>query len=498
MERILSDLISQLARVGFVVSRQPEKHRVRVEFRDTVTAKLVSGWLPVLVPRASADMAFDLPDVGDQVLCLFLGNGLEEGFVLGSMYGAQTPPVSSGDKFHRTFSDGTTLEYDRAAHKLRASVRGDVEMDAAKSISLHGKENIILQAPTLMLRGNLSQTGYDGAPGFTDIRGTVAVREGSVSVPNGDVVATAVSLVGHLHEGVQSGGGTSGTPVAEELPGNTPEALEEAFNETADSLKGLESNDELLLCLPEIAEAEATRCTFSNDAEGWRYLKSMFHKWFSGPANEKAETNKEPFWVDWNWIMSYGRARMAYDGFCAPYRMFNVPGKDSLAAKLKEDDYLTDEYRYFDYISPKRRHFDDISPDWQAWKKGSFQYYIVNNLLTVIPDGLTAAMGAFSLRALARGNTEPLPEGGHRINVEALAVFVWDSFNFEGSYPLGFWSCEEKKFAALLPDREGFRSLNNTDFEAFRVRTGKGNDFLVVSQLHLVENFEGISYDTTL
>ena len=85
--------MNELARVGFVVSRQPEKHRVRVEFRDTVTAKLVSGWLPVLVPRASADMAFDLPDVGDQVLCLFLGNGLEEGFVLGSMYGAQKPPV---------------------------------------------------------------------------------------------------------------------------------------------------------------------------------------------------------------------------------------------------------------------------------------------------------------------------------------------------------------------------------------------------------------------
>ena len=128
--------MNELARVGFVVSRQPEKYRVRVEFRDTVTAKLVSGWLPVLVPRASADMAFDLPDVGDQVLCLFLGNGLEEGFVLGSMYGAQMPPVSSGDKFHRTFSDGTTLEYDRAAHKLRASVRGDVEASVTGNVEV--------------------------------------------------------------------------------------------------------------------------------------------------------------------------------------------------------------------------------------------------------------------------------------------------------------------------------------------------------------------------
>ena len=488
MERILSDLISQLARVGFVVSRQPEKHRVRVEFRDTVTAKLVSGWLPVLVPRASADMAFDLPDVGDQVLCLFLGNGLEEGFVLGSMYGAQTPPVSSGDKFHRTFSDGTTLEYDRKAHKLTASVRGDVEMDAAKSISLHGKENIILQAPTLMLRGNLSQTGYDGAPGFTDIRGTVAVREGSVSVPNGDVVATAVSLVGHLHEGVQSGGGTSGTPVAEELPGNTPEALEEAFNETADSLKGLEGNDELLLCLPEIAEAEATRCPLSNDAEGWRYLKSMFHKWFSGPANEKPETNKEPFWVDWNWIMSYGRARMAYDGFCAPYRMFNVPGKDSLITLLKRDNLLNDSYTHFEYISA----------DWETWKPNYFQRYTVEGFYSVPPDGLTAAMGTFSLMALANGSIEPLFEGGHRINVEELAIFVWDSFNFEGGYPLGLWSCEEKKFAAVLPEEGGFNVLNNTDFQNFRERMGKGNDFLVLSQLHLVENFEGLSYDTVL
>ncbi|WP_303238022.1 phage baseplate assembly protein V [uncultured Bilophila sp.] len=487
MERILSDLISQLARVGFVVSRQPEKHRVRVEFRDTVTAKLVSGWLPVLVPRASADMAFDLPDVGDQVLCLFLGNGLEEGFVLGSMYGAQTPPVSSGDKFHRTFSDGTTLEYDRAAHKLRASVRGDVEMDAAKSISLHGKENIILQAPTLMLRGNLSQTGYDGAPGFTDIRGTVAVREGSVSVPNGDVVATAVSLVGHLHEGVQSGGGTSGTPVAEELPGNNPEALEEAFNETADSLKGLEGNDELLLCLPEIAEAEATRCPLSNDAEGWRYLKSMFHKWFSGPANEKPETNKEPFWVDWNWIMSYSEAKQKYATLKEKNYLFNEKAEKSLVDLLQEDQLLTDQAVPFDYISP----------EWNTWNHGYFQHIGVYPVKSFTVDGLVVAMGAFSLHALARGYVKPLPQGGHHIHVDDVAVHVWDSFSFSGSQLLGFWTCEGKAFALAPSGEVEYRVLGNDNFNLFRQRTGHGNDFLVLSQLHLVEDFKGKDYDTT-
>lgn len=486
MERILSDLISQLARVGFVVSRQPEKHRVRVEFRDTVTSPLVSGWLPVLTPRASADMAFDLPDVGDQVLCLFLGNGLEDGFVLGSMYGAQRPPVSSGDKFHRTFSDGTVIEYDRKAHKLTASVKGDVTVDATKSISLHGKESITLQAPTLLLNGNLSQSGYGGGPAYSDVRGTVNVRDGSITVPNGDVLAAAVSLLKHIHVGVQPGSGTSGTPLTT-LPSNNSEALEEAFNDAVDSLTGLEGNDELLLCLPEIAEAEASQMFSPDDAKGWRYLKSMFHKWFSGDANDKAESNNEPFWVDWDWLMTYAWARVCYDAFRAPYRMFNIKGKDSLAAILKRDNFLTNEYRHFDYICDP----------WYLWEKGYFQHYAVSEIISPTPDGLMAAMGAYTMRALARGTVEPLLEGGHRINVEEVAVFVLDSFNFAGDADLGYWNCKKKAFSPLGGQDE-FILLNNKDFRGFRARTGKGDNFWVLSQLHLIENFEGISYDISL
>lgn len=486
MERILSDCISQLARVGFVTARQPERHRVRVELRDTVTSPLVSGWLPVLTPRASADMAFDLPDVGDQVLCLFLGNGLEDGFVLGSMYGAQTPPVASGDKFHRTFSDGTTIEYDRKAHKLTASVKGDVDVSATKSISLHGKESIILQAPALLLRGNLSQSGYEGGPGYSDVRGTLNVRDGSITVPHGDVLAAAVSLLKHIHVGVQSGGDTSGTPLAQTPPGNKPDALEEAFNDAVGSLKGLEGNDELLLCLPEIAEAEATRCTFSNDAEGWRYLKSMFHKWFSGPANEDAAANKEPFWVDWNWIMSYGRARSAYEDLVKPDYLFSKNAQKALATLLEKDSLLTEEATTFDYISPQ----------WETWQHGYFQRIEIEGFYSISPDGIMVAMGTCGLRVLAKGSVEPLPQGGHRIHVENVAAFVWDSFNFEGNYPLGFWSCEGKTFTVVPSDAVEYRALSNEDFKSFRQRTGQGNDFLVLSQLHIIEDFGGHSYDT--
>lgn len=95
-EEQLRDTLAQMVRVGFVSARQPEKMRVRVELRDTVTAALVTDWLPVLCPRACGDLAYDLPDVGDQVLCLFLGYGLEQGFVLGAMYGKAAPAMQLG------------------------------------------------------------------------------------------------------------------------------------------------------------------------------------------------------------------------------------------------------------------------------------------------------------------------------------------------------------------------------------------------------------------
>ena len=75
----VQDVLAQTIRVGFVTARQPETMRVQVELRDTVTQPLSSAWLPVLCPRASGDLAYDLPDVGDQVLCLFLPYGLEQG-----------------------------------------------------------------------------------------------------------------------------------------------------------------------------------------------------------------------------------------------------------------------------------------------------------------------------------------------------------------------------------------------------------------------------------
>lgn len=70
-------------------------------------------------------------------------------------------PVSSKDKWHIKFEDGTWLEYDRAEHKLRANIKGDVEIEATGKadvqcqgqIYIKSSTNITLIAPAINMRG---------------------------------------------------------------------------------------------------------------------------------------------------------------------------------------------------------------------------------------------------------------------------------------------------------------------------------------------------------
>lgn len=147
-EKVL-DLLSQVIRVGSVTARQPEKLRVQVQCRDTVTNALVTDWMQVLVPRAKEDRQYDIPDVGDQVLCLFLPFGRECGFVLGSMYAADAPPVTDGDKTHRTFKDGTTQEYDRNTHEYVHDVNpgGSILLRVGSSQIKITSDKILIESP---------------------------------------------------------------------------------------------------------------------------------------------------------------------------------------------------------------------------------------------------------------------------------------------------------------------------------------------------------------
>ncbi len=138
----LKQALSKLIRIGEVSSVDYAKGTARVAFDDYDS--IISYDLPVLQPNTFKNKDYRMPDIGEDVLCIFLPNGTAEGFIVGSFYaGEVTPPESSGDFRTVKFSDGTIIKYDRAKHELTA------EIDKTKIVA--NRENVLVNVPNSVI-----------------------------------------------------------------------------------------------------------------------------------------------------------------------------------------------------------------------------------------------------------------------------------------------------------------------------------------------------------
>lgn len=192
--------------------------RVRLPAYDN----LETAELPVLQRRTHKDKALDLPDVGEQV-ALILDRRGEDGVVLGAIWSEADPvPQSDGpDVDVRHYEDGTLLRYDRKAHKLTAEVQGDIALSCTGTADiiadgearLESKARLVLAAPSVEMQTNgLGMSGYAGSR--VRAAGTTrATLHGTLTVTDGDVISDGISLEHHIHNGVETGSGTTGQPV---------------------------------------------------------------------------------------------------------------------------------------------------------------------------------------------------------------------------------------------------------------------------------------------
>ena len=87
--------VPQFIRVGIVSSVDKQACTARVYFEDLDS--YVSSELRVIVKNAMSRKDFWLPEVDEQVLCIFLPNDESTGFIIGSFYSeTDKPPTSDG------------------------------------------------------------------------------------------------------------------------------------------------------------------------------------------------------------------------------------------------------------------------------------------------------------------------------------------------------------------------------------------------------------------
>lgn len=223
--------VPSLIKIGEISSIDPAKCTARVVFDDEDS--IVSFDLPVLQRNSLKNHDYAMPDVGEDAIVLFFGEGQEDGVILGSIYaGEVTPPESTENRRTVVFDDDTRVCYDRAEHKLTVTIEGtevvfnrqDGSITVPNAVTINcttatvnASSGITLDTPKTDVTGVLNVAGLITGKGGLAVSGGggVAVTvtgnmklQGQIEASS-DVTAGGISLMKHKHQEQGDGAPTS-------------------------------------------------------------------------------------------------------------------------------------------------------------------------------------------------------------------------------------------------------------------------------------------------
>lgn len=227
-----STMFPSLIKLGEISSIDPSKGTARVVFDDEDS--IVSYDLPVLQRNSLKNHDYAMPDVGEDVIVLFFGEGQEDGVILGSIYaGEVTPPETTENRRTVVFEDGTRVCYDRAEHKLTVTIErteivfnrqdGSITVPNAVTINcttatVNASSSVTLDTPKTDITGVLNVSGLitgSGGLAVSGGSGAAVTVSGNMNLQgqidaSSDVTAGGISLMGHTHTEQGDGAETSG------------------------------------------------------------------------------------------------------------------------------------------------------------------------------------------------------------------------------------------------------------------------------------------------
>ena len=223
--------VPRLIKIGEISSIDPAKCTARVVFDDEDS--IVSFDLPVLQRNSLKNHDYAMPDVGEDAIVLFFGEGQEDGVILGSIYaGEVTPPESTENRRTVVFDDDTRVCYDRAEHKLTVTIEGtevvfnrqDGSITVPNAVTINcttatvnASSGITLDTPKTDVTGVLNVAGLITGKGGLAVSGgggaAVTVTgnmklQGQIEASS-DVTAGGISLMKHKHQEQGDGAPTS-------------------------------------------------------------------------------------------------------------------------------------------------------------------------------------------------------------------------------------------------------------------------------------------------
>ncbi len=164
------DILSKLICSCVVASVDYEKATVRVELHER---DVVSGPLAVLQRRTKGNQEYDLPEKGEEVVCLFLPqSNFIEGYVIGSSYNLLDTKSVHGAKGVKsyTWADGSFVKYDEGTKKMEVVSSGEVSVKAGTVVKIEADAVNVVSSGDISLTatGNLNLTAGGGTMVLSD------------------------------------------------------------------------------------------------------------------------------------------------------------------------------------------------------------------------------------------------------------------------------------------------------------------------------------------
>lgn len=150
----------ELIRIGVVSSVDTDTGMVRVVFPDM--DNMVSPELPLLTTGTGWGLSNAMPEPGDNVLCVFRGNGRTDGFCLGAIYDGSYDMPADQSQRGIYFEDGSYAYFDKTTGSIEINAVGTVNVQAkavsitAESVQING-ESVTIQAKSVNVNADTVQ-----------------------------------------------------------------------------------------------------------------------------------------------------------------------------------------------------------------------------------------------------------------------------------------------------------------------------------------------------
>jgi hypothetical protein len=239
-------------------------------------------------------------------------------------------------------------------------------------------------------------------------------------------------------------------------------------------------------------------------AKGWVKGALLMQYWFDGNATTApAYTLPDTSTITMEWVLRFARAKVVYDQLVTDQIWTNAAAQNQITRMLRKKGLLVaGPARTFDDLSnsTQSQHTDYINfrPFTDGGYYGSYYggYY---GYSSDVMDDLTAALGRFVFHVVVAGdvqsNQSSKGAAGFQVTVREVGIYVRDTYDFNGSQPLGFWDDSDNSVSPT-----NFFSgtyVNNGSFRDWRTANGRGGDYLIFTDIKRIRLAKPFTFTTT-